>query len=238
MVASGTVTVRTQSQSRSATIQVNARNWGLPELPYNVATDKTDLGANHPAIPCGDGLPWPDPPRMTILGESCGDVDLPFPIVPSDYFRIVQGGPNDGLSYAVAVPGRLKIQTSVNTVALSQGSKFWSYQPAQPGPSPLKWGTYCGQAWVVNRPVMSGMHEGVGLTPDPHSHAGNLPTLWAQFYVKPIEKLVRRGYPLTTDIRGLQRRARPLANLQSQLETDDPSANWSWTIKCDLIWNK
>ena len=244
MVTDGKMIVESTSSNEADTsdISIFDRNWGAGQLAYNPvpgAGDKTDLGINHAALVCSPlaGTAWPPIPFQTTLGESCADVPLPFAITMSDYFGLLQTGPNAGLSYATSIPGRLKIWTSVNLVALAQGSAFWKLQPAQPGPSGGQWGTWCGQDWVANRGPMTGIHEGVGATPDPNSHAGNLPGLWGQFYVRPIEKLVKRGYPGTPDIVAIRDKAKNSAAFQSSLDTDDQNAGWSWTIKCDLKWS-
>jgi hypothetical protein len=230
MVSSGQVTVRDVNQNvATATIQVNNRSWGINELPYNPATDKTD-GVPRESMFCGPMVAWDDPPLTGETGQTCHDVPLPFALTPSEWFTIVPSGPNTGLSYALTVPGRLKIQTSVNTEALRQDSRFYQLQPVDAT------GGFCGQAWVANRAPMSGMHEGVGPSPHPQSHAGNLPGFWALEYVRPIEKLVRRGYPTSADIRGLAKRAKPIAELFSNTETHDDLQVWK--VNCNLIRSK
>jgi hypothetical protein len=230
MVATGEVFVRSSDQkTASASIDVTNRPWGQEKLP---PVSKRDLRGGPEIVWCRGGRFMADPPLDRIVGAGCNQILLDYPIVPSDWFSLIQdGGPIQGLSYSFKVPGTIEIVTSVNEAALAPNSVTYKYAPADPAP-----GNLCGKSWFTNRLMLTRQHEGDDLAPPhPLSHPNTIKKGYTDYYVKAVEALVRRGYPTTFDVRGYATQGdRDARRVTNQLTHVPDVVDAPWYSNCDL----
>jgi hypothetical protein len=157
MVASGTVQVKAmvagQEKRDSAHIMVEARNWESEPVTWTWS----------------DVSPGGLPERPEKFEGELGHSWFRAAINGSAIAVIPEGGPNAGLVYFSAPPGRVEAEGAVNTTALKEGSAFYKAQPLMTNSNVIGGVKKCTRADVERVIPLVWEHEGTSAR-EPKSH--------------------------------------------------------------------
>ena len=200
-----TARVGTVTESKSATIRVNRRDWSAQTVPYTITPVNTysdTLDVQYPYL---------DPPKTVHdLGQNAWAAYL-----TTDAIKMVGDGPNGGLAFFTALPFRLDLRVSYNESSMRIGSTFYSMQAS----SLYKKGnvTYCPRNRIVDDIALVKKHEGYNIS-DANSHTDVVFKTFNAFVRTGAESMVNLSSDLNAD--ALRQSAKAEARHQSDIITD------------------
>lgn len=216
-VADGLITVTaTNGDTANQVILVDDRPWGRDStmLPRPVTIHK----GSGPVT--GQLEPLKDPPTNGLAGLTVAYLAWGQSLSIPSYFKLLDFGPNTGVSYATSAPGPLVIESSVNFNAFRQGSWTWNWADTRIPP------TYCTPQQVVDELQRAMKHEGYtigninGPIPNDTSHVRTSYKWMLVTYLPRIERLISAGYPTVDSLIALKLAAEADVAIGSGAETD------------------